>query len=203
VACFDIADLQVYIFEVVETVGGPGRRGSGWSLKMRCKDHTRNPVSAITHINGYLLHSNGPKVGVELKQRKDGLTEQIYVRGLDDDSQLMGLAFLDVTIYVTSIKVFKNFILVSDLVKSMWFVALQVGCVSSCGAVGQETDPAQEDPYRFTTIAKDLSPISLLDADFMVHEGKMTFISNDRFGEMRMVDYDPMGKCLVAGKGRS
>ena len=38
----------------------------------------------------------------------------------------MGLAFLDVQIYVTNITVFKNFILISDLVKSIWFVSLQV-----------------------------------------------------------------------------
>ncbi len=38
----------------------------------------------------------------------------------------MGLAFLDVMLYVTSIKVFKNLILISDIVKSVWFVSLQV-----------------------------------------------------------------------------
>lgn len=38
----------------------------------------------------------------------------------------MGLAFLDVNIYSTSIKVFKNFILVTDLLKSIWLVSLQV-----------------------------------------------------------------------------
>jgi cleavage and polyadenylation specificity factor subunit 1 len=38
----------------------------------------------------------------------------------------MGLAFLDVNIYMTSIRVFKNFILATDLLKSIWLVSLQV-----------------------------------------------------------------------------
>ncbi|WWC73047.1 protein CFT1 [Kwoniella pini CBS 10737] len=150
---------NTYIFEIVETVGTGGKAPiSGWILKLRAKDPARNPVSAISHINGYLLNSNGPK---------------IYVKGFDDDQQLMGLAFLDVQIYVTSMKVFKNFILISDINKSFWFVTLQ------------------EDPYKLTTISKDLQPVSPLVTDFLVHEGQMTFISNDREGNMRMLDFDP------------
>jgi hypothetical protein len=51
---------------------------------------------------------------------------QLYVKGLDFDERLMGLAFLDVSLYVTSIRVFKNFILIGDFAKSIWFVSLQV-----------------------------------------------------------------------------
>lgn len=38
----------------------------------------------------------------------------------------MGLAFLDVGMYVTSIRVFKNLLLVGDFVKSLIFATLQV-----------------------------------------------------------------------------
>ncbi|KAK4687316.1 cleavage and polyadenylation specificity factor subunit 1, partial [Tremellales sp. Uapishka_1] len=149
---------NVYIFEIVETVPGTEKGPSGWRLKLRCKDPARNPVSAIGNINGYLMHSNGPKV---------------FVKGLDFDERLMGLAFLDVMLYVTSIRVFKNLIIIGDLVKSLWFVTFQ------------------EDPFKFTIVAKDLQPVSVLCGDFLVHEGQMSFISNDRFGEMRMIDFDP------------
>ncbi|WVR09012.1 protein CFT1 [Kwoniella sp. DSM 27419] len=150
---------NLYIFEIIETVGDNGKAGgSGWTLRLRAKDPARNPVSAVSHINGYLLQSNGPKV---------------YVKGFDDDQQLMGLAFLDVMLYVTSIKVFKNFILMSDLCKSFWLVSLQ------------------EDPYKFTTVSKDLQKVSPITTDFLVHEGQVSFVSNDRFGDMRMLDFDP------------
>lgn len=147
----------VYVFEVVEVVGTkPGV--SGWRLKYRCKDPTRNPVSAIANINGYIVHSNGPK---------------ILAKGLDYDDRLMGLAFLDVSMYVTSIRVFKNLILVGDFVKSLIFASLQ------------------ENPYKFVTIGRDLADLSLMAADFLVHEGQVTFITNDQHGNMRLVNFDP------------
>lgn len=64
---FDLAEDRatrgnLYVFEVCETVKAPGELG-GWKLKRRYKDPARNPVSAVANINGYLLNSNGPKVG--------------------------------------------------------------------------------------------------------------------------------------------
>ncbi|EIW66021.1 hypothetical protein TREMEDRAFT_70300 [Tremella mesenterica DSM 1558] len=157
---------NVYIFEVVEVVPEPGQK-SAWALKLRCKDPCRNPVSALGNINGYLLHSNGPKM---------------YVKGLDFDERLMGLAFVDVMIYLTSIKVFKNFILISDMVKSIWFLSFQ------------------EDPYKFTVISKDLMPISVTSADFLVHDGHVTFLTYDRSGDIRMVDFDPANPESINGE---
>jgi hypothetical protein len=63
------------VFEVVETVGD--KEGvPGWRLKKRCKDPCRNPVSALNNINGYVLHSNGPKVSLHPKScGAHGLTE--------------------------------------------------------------------------------------------------------------------------------
>ncbi|OXG80075.1 protein CFT1 [Cryptococcus neoformans var. grubii Br795] len=153
---------NTYIFEILQTVGpqGGGGPGSvpGWKLVKRTKDPARHPVNAVNHINGYLLNTNGPK---------------LYVKGLDYDAQLMGLAFLDIQLYATTVKVFKNFMLIGDLCKSFWFVSLQ------------------EDPYKFTTISKDLQHVSVVTADFLVHDGQVTFISSDRNGDMRMLDFDP------------
>ena len=158
---------------------------------MRCKDPARNPVSAMANITGYLLHSNGPKV--RLSSLADWHTEasQIYVKGLDYDDRLMGLAFLDVMLYVTCIKVFKNLILLSDMVKSVWFISLQVRPIHL--QLKPRLIVTQEDPYKFTIISRDLQPLALLTADFLVHEGQLTFVTNDRPGEMRMIDFDPAG----------
>lgn len=50
----------------------------------------------------------------------------MYAKGLDRDERLMGLAFLDINLYATSLKTFKNFALVGDLTKSMWLISFQV-----------------------------------------------------------------------------
>ncbi|BEI92713.1 uncharacterized protein CcaverHIS019_0503410 [Cutaneotrichosporon cavernicola] len=147
----------VYIFEVDELVGvAPGK--PGFRLRFCTKDPTRNPVSALANLGPYLIHSNGPK---------------ILAKGLDYDDRLMGLAFLDVSMYVTSLTVFKNLILVGDFVKSLVFATLQ------------------ENPYKFTTVARDLTDRSLVSADLLVMEGSSAFVTSDRAGDLRLLTFDP------------
>ena len=48
------------------------------------------------------------------------------MRAFDLDERLVGVAFLDVGVYVTSLRVLKNLLLIGDAVKSVWLVAFQV-----------------------------------------------------------------------------
>lgn len=50
----------------------------------------------------------------------------MFVRALDQDERLVGVAFLDAGLYVTSLRVLKNLLLIGDAVKSTMFVAFQV-----------------------------------------------------------------------------
>jgi cleavage and polyadenylation specificity factor subunit 1 len=52
------------------------------------------------------------------------------VRAFESDERLVGVAFLDVGVYVTSLRSIKNFLLIGDAVKSVWFVAFQVSADS-------------------------------------------------------------------------
>ena len=56
--------------------------------------------------------------------------KQIFVRAFDSDERLVGVAFMDVGIYVTSLRVLKNLLLIGDAVKSIMFVAFQVSVLS-------------------------------------------------------------------------
>ena len=51
---------------------------------------------------------------------------QIFVRALDLDERLVGVAFLDVSVYVTSLRAVKNLLVIGDAVKGTWLVAFQV-----------------------------------------------------------------------------
>ena len=57
---------------------------------------------------------------------------QIFVRAFDLDERLVGVAFLDVGIYVTSLRAVKNLLVIGDAVKSVWFVAFQVCAPPVC-----------------------------------------------------------------------
>jgi cleavage and polyadenylation specificity factor subunit 1 len=54
------------------------------------------------------------------------LSSQIFVRAFDLDERLVGVAFLDVGVYVTTLRALKNLLIIGDAVKSVWFVAFQV-----------------------------------------------------------------------------
>lgn len=44
------------------------------------------------------------------------------------DERLVGVAFLDVGVYVTSLQAVKNLLVIGDASKSVWFVGFQVSC---------------------------------------------------------------------------
>jgi hypothetical protein len=52
------------------------------------------------------------------------------VRAFDLDERLVGVAFLDVGVYVTTMRSLKNLLIIGDAVKSVWFVAFQVRALS-------------------------------------------------------------------------
>ncbi|KAG8216364.1 CPSF A subunit region-domain-containing protein [Butyriboletus roseoflavus] len=148
-----------YIFEVVEVVPDPSFNTQRWyKLKLRVRDDSKGPVTALCGINGYLVSSMGQK---------------IFVRAFDLDERLVGVAFLDVGVYVTSLRVLKNLLLIGDAVKSVWLVAFQ------------------EDPYKLVILAKDIRRTYATNVDFFFTNGELSIVLNDEEGVLRMLTYDP------------
>ncbi|KAG1848301.1 CPSF A subunit region-domain-containing protein [Suillus subalutaceus] len=148
-----------YIFEAVEVVSDPNWTPKRWyKLKLRVKDDTKGPVTAVCGINGYLVSSMGQK---------------IFIRALDLDERLVGVAFLDVGVYVTSLRSMKNLLLIGDAVKSVWLVAFQ------------------EDPYKLVTLAKDVRRRHATTVDFFFAGGDLAIASEDEEGVLRLFAYDP------------
>lgn len=148
-----------YIFEVVEVVPDPNSRSKRWyKLRLDCRDDAKGPVTAVCGMNGYLVSSMGQK---------------IFVRAFDQDERLVGVAFLDVGVYVASLRTVKNLLVVSDIVKSVWFVAFQ------------------EDPYKLSILGKDPHPRALTCADFFFANGLLSILTCDEEGVIRIFDYNP------------
>ena len=101
---------------------------------------------------------------------------QIFVRALDLDERLVGIAFLDVGVYVTSLRTIKNFLLIGDIIKSVWFVAFQ------------------EEPFKLIVLAKDVQPLAVTSADFLFNNNGEFYIAiHDEEGVVRLLEYDPIG----------
>lgn len=148
-----------YIFEVVEVVPDPSSSYQRWyRLKLRVRDDAKGPVTALCGINGYLVSSMGQKV---------------FIRAFDLDERLVGVAFLDVGVYVTSLRSLKNLLLIGDAVKSVWLVAFQ------------------EDPYKLVILGKDLRRVCITDAEFFFTNNELAIATHDEEGVLRLLSYDP------------
>jgi cleavage and polyadenylation specificity factor subunit 1 len=100
-----------------------------FNLRLRCRDEAKGPVTAVCGIDGYLVSSMGQKVVKYSRTTRTLLMLlllQIFVRAFDLDERLVGVAFLDVGVYVTTMRSLKNLLIIGDAVKSVWFVAFQV-----------------------------------------------------------------------------
>ncbi|KAG9018279.1 mRNA cleavage and polyadenylation factor subunit [Tulasnella sp. 427] len=153
-----------YVFEVVEVVKEPGSLKRRNKLKLLCRDETKGPVTAVCGLNGYLVSSMGQK---------------IYVRAFELDERLIGLAFLDVGLSVTSLTTVKNLLLISDAVKSVWF----------------------EDPFKLVVLGKDQATVCVSNANFFFGEGgDLAFVTSDDRGILRIHEYNPMDPDSNAGQ---
>lgn len=109
----------------------------------------------------------------------------------------MGVAFMDVGVYVTSLRTIKNLLLVGDAVKSVSFVAFQVCPIRSIDDLLILTAVnIQEDPYKLVLLAKDKRHLCVITADFFFAENEMTIFTHDEEGILRLYDYNPHGWCL-------
>ncbi|KIY51579.1 hypothetical protein FISHEDRAFT_56503 [Fistulina hepatica ATCC 64428] len=148
-----------YIFDIIEVVSDPSLLPKRWyKLRLRCRDDAKGPVTALCNLNGYLVSSMGQK---------------IFVRAFDLDERLVGVAFMDVGLYVTSLRTLKNLLLIGDAVKSVMFVAFQ------------------EDPFKLILLGKDVNPLCVTCTDFFFAEKELAIVTFDESGVIRLYDYNP------------
>ena len=123
---------------------------------------------------------------------------QIFVRAFDLDERLVGVAFLDVGVYVTTLRALKNLLIIGDAVKSVWFVAFQVRLTFSPPNFRRKftnrAGPAQEDPYKLVILAKDAQKVCVTATDFFFADQQLSLVTCDEEGVVRMYAYDPESK---------
>lgn len=124
---------------------------------------------------------------------------QVYVKTLDKEDHLVPVAFLDVPPYITTIRTFKNLLLLGDMVKSVWLAVFQVSrlaiCMSKSFVLMQYF--VQESPFKLDVIAKDLYDASIVSVDFLSSEGAITFGAADDRGDLRLLQFDPQRESRV------
>lgn len=56
-----------------------------------------------------------------------------------------------------------------------------------------KTDEVQEDPFKLAVVAKDLSGVCVVTADFIFGDEEMGIVTSDEEGVLRIYAYDPSG----------
>ncbi len=146
------------MYDVIDVVPEIDNPRTNHKLKKFFSSDEKNPVTAICACNGYLLAAIGTKIIMYAMEEGD----------------LNGVAFLDVNIFVVSLSAIKNVISVSDLYKSVWFVAFQ------------------EDPAKLVLLGKDLYPIELFGSEFLVGDDELAIVISDSLKNIHVLTYEPL-----------
>lgn len=102
--------FQMLLYDIIEVVPEPGKPLTKFKLKEIYVKEQKGPVSAISHVLGFLVTAVGQK---------------IYLWQLKDND-LNGVAFIDTNIFVHQITTIKSLLLVADMYKSISLLRFQV-----------------------------------------------------------------------------
>lgn len=100
----------------------------------------------------------------------------MVVRSFEDNETLTGIAFIDVQIYVTSVKVVKNTIILADAYKSVWFVGFQ------------------DEPTKLVMLGKDYNPMEAMNVSYLIENQTLHIVVADSEKNIRLLQYAPFSK---------
>lgn len=100
----------------------------------------------------------------------------MVVRSFEDNETLTGIAFIDVQIYVTSVKVVKNTIMLADAYKSVWFVGFQ------------------DEPTKLVMLGKDYNPMEAMNVSYLIENQTLHIVVADSEKNIRLLQYAPFSK---------
>jgi hypothetical protein len=145
------------VYEIIDVVPEINNPQTNHKLKLFFSNEEKNPVTALCAVNGFLLATIGTKV----------------IMYAMEDGDLNGVAFLDVCIFVVSMSSVKNFILISDIYKSVWFVVFQ------------------EEPAKLILLGKDLYPVHVIGSEIIISGSSMAMLVSDAEMNLHVMTYEP------------
>ena len=102
------------------------------------------------------------------------------------------MAFLDVGVYVTSLRAVKNLLIVGDDVEGAWFVAFQVSSRPFFLQSDLILTGLQEEPFKLQVLSKARQSSAVSSANFFFGlDGQLSFITAGEDGAIRAFEYSP------------
>ncbi|KAF2073762.1 hypothetical protein CYY_004931 [Polysphondylium violaceum] len=116
----------------------------------------KGPVTAVACANGLLLMTIGPK---------------LIINNFSTGS-LVGLAFYDAQIYIISISTIKNYILIGDMYKSVYFLQWKDG-------------------KQLVLLSKDYQSLNIFSTDFLINQKTLGLLVSDLDKNILLFSFDP------------
>ncbi|KAJ2580004.1 mRNA cleavage and polyadenylation factor subunit, partial [Coemansia sp. RSA 1836] len=160
---------KMYVFDIVDIVPLPGRPQTNRKLRLLYQEEVRGAISALAELRGNLAVSLGSKV---------------LIRSFRNNETLESVAFLDCQAWVRSLSGFKNFLLIGDLLNSLWFAGFQ-----------------EDGPTRLQVLGRDFTnqlPVEF--ADFLINQSQLELVAADAFGCLHFFIYAPRDAHSLGGQ---
>lgn len=151
---------RVLVFDVIQVVPEVDRPETDRKFKLLTDAEMKGPVTALCHLNGGLLV---------------GLASKVIVHSFENNEALTGVAFVDVGVYTSCMASVKNFFVVGDISKSLFFNAYQ------------------ERPPKVVSLGRDYEERGIIQTNFVVdgHSGTVTLLGADLLGNVHFYEYAP------------
>ncbi|KAI9321430.1 CPSF A subunit region-domain-containing protein [Dichotomocladium elegans] len=158
---------SIHIFDIIEVVPDPNNPQTNHRFKHLHTEDVKGAVTAMCDIVGHLVSCIGSKV---------------IIWSFEDNESLVGVAFIDVQIYVTSISSMKNFIVLGDAQKSVWFLGFQV------------------EPAKLVLLGKDYQSFEVSSTNFIIDDRSMYLLIGDTEENLNIFQYAPFNLQSFAGQ---
>ncbi|CEP07342.1 hypothetical protein [Parasitella parasitica] len=158
---------SIRIFDIIEVVPEPNNPQTNHKFKHLHTEDVKGAVTAMCNVSGHLASCIGSKV---------------IVWSLEDDETLVGVAFIDVQIYVTSMSSIKNFILLGDAQKSIWFLGFQL------------------EPAKLSLLGKDYQSFEVGCVDFIIDDKSLYLVVGDTSENLDLYQYAPFNLQSFGGQ---
>jgi cleavage and polyadenylation specificity factor subunit 1 len=167
---------RILIFDLEPDIDASNESSeSSYKLSPICEKDLKGPVSAIAHVQGYLIVSVGPK---------------LYVYFFDwNNKQLVPASFFDAQFYATSMKTIKNYILYADMFEGLHFVRWR--------EKGHRLTLLGKD-YRHLTAGGALADI--YSSDYLVDYENLGLVALDGEKNLQIFEYAPKSAESITGK---
>ncbi|CDH59136.1 cleavage and polyadenylation specificity factorsubunit 1 [Lichtheimia corymbifera JMRC:FSU:9682] len=158
---------SIQIFDIIEVVPEPNNPQTNHRYKHLHTEEVKGAVTALCDVIGHLVSCIGSK---------------IIIWSFEDNESLVGVAFIDVQIYVTSISAIKNFIVLGDAQKSVWFLGFQL------------------EPAKLVLLAKDYQSFEVSSVNFLIDDKSMYLLIGDTDDNLDIFQYAPFNLQSFAGQ---